>query len=90
MKESLKVNVGKGKVMVLGGEERSDFSVVCHSKMVSGKRVAGAIRSQLLLDVYSLSVLGSCMRHCFYLFMVVRQRRGLESGQYKCTSSEVC
>ena len=35
----------------------------------SGRRVAGAIRSWLMLGGYSLSVLGSCMSHCSCLFL---------------------
>ena len=48
----------------------------CSRKVVSGRRVAGAIRSLWLkLGVCSLSVLGSCMSHCWCLFlrMVARQ-----------------
>ena len=67
------------------------------SNSEGGRKVAGAICSWLTLGVCSLSVLGSCMRHCLstFLFMAVRQwygRRkiGLGLRLYKWMTSEVC
>ena len=49
---------------------------VCPRRVVSGMKVAGAIRSLVNVRVFSLSMLGAYMRHCLYLFlcMVVRIR----------------
>ena len=93
----LKVNAGKSKVMVLGGEEWlecevcvdgirlehvSEFKYLgcvldisgtdeaeCSRKVASGGMVASAIRPLVRLGVCSLSMLGSCMSHCWCLFL---------------------
>ena len=54
---------------------------VCIRRIVTGRRIAGAIRSLVNardLQIFSLSVLESCIRHCLYLFfcMAVRQCYG--------------
>ena len=63
--------------------------------MASRQRVAGAIRSWLMLEICSLRVLESCMKHCLYLFLckAMRQcyggrKRDLELGLYGWTTSE--
>ena len=61
-------------VLVESGTDEAE----CSRKVVSERRVAGAIWSLwLMLGVFNLSVLGSCMSHCWFLFlrMVVRMIR---------------
>ena len=102
-RRGLKVNGGKSKEMVLGGEEGLKYEVCadgihlehvsefkyfecvldesgtdeaeCNRKVVSGRRVAELLGLRLMLGVCGLSVLGSCMSHCWCLFlrMVMRQ-----------------
>ena len=62
--------------------ESDTYGPECRRKVASRRRVAGP---WLMLGIYTLSVLESCMRHCLCLFlcMVVRQcygkrRRDLE------------
>ena len=82
-KRGVKINAGKSKVMVLVMvfkylgcvfDESGTDAAECSKKVVSGRRVAGVLRS-LILGVCSLSGLGSCMSYCWCLFlcMVVRQ-----------------
>ena len=59
------------KYLGLGLDESGTDEAECHSKEESGKKVEGL---WLMIGVYGLSVLGSCMSHCWCLFvcMVVR------------------
>ena len=102
-RRGLKVNGGKSKVMLLGGEEElecevwvdwvrleyvSEFKYLgcvlgepgtdeaeCNRKVASERRVAGDIRALVKARVCTLSVLRSCMSHCWCLFLrlVARQ-----------------
>ena len=69
----------------------------CNRKVASGKGLQMPLRPELMLGICSMIVLGSCMKHFFYLFlcMAVRQyyggrRRNLELGLYRRTTSEDC
>ena len=48
-------------------DESGTDGAKCSRKVVSGRRVPGAIRSLFIARDCSLSVLESCMKHCFYL-----------------------
>ena len=103
-RRGLKVDAGKSKVVLLGGEEglkcdvcvdgtrlehvsqfkylgcvldeSGTYEAKYSKKVASERRVAGAITYLwLMLRVYSLNVLGSCMSCCWCLFIrrVVRQ-----------------
>ena len=56
-------------------DESSTDEAECYRKLVSRRRVGGTIRSLENAGVCSLSVQGSCMSHCWCLFLhiVVRQ-----------------
>ena len=56
-------------------DESGTDETECSRKVASGRRVPGAIRSLVNARSLSLSVVGSCMSHCWCLFlrMVVRQ-----------------
>ena len=60
-----------GSVLDESGTDEAE----CRRKVASGRRVAGAIRSLVMLGVCSLSVLGSCMSHCRCLFLRMLLRR---------------
>ena len=49
-----------GCVLDEAGTNGAEFS----RKVTSGKRVAGAIRSLVMLGICRLSLLESCMKHC--------------------------
>ena len=60
-KRDLKVNAGKNKVMVLGGEEELEYEV--HGDGIRlGLQVP--IGPKLMLGISYLSMLESCMKHC--------------------------
>ena len=66
-------------------DESGTDGAECNRKVVNGRRVAGSIRSLVMLGIWSLSVLELCMRHCLCLFLHMavrecyrRRRRDLE------------
>ena len=83
-------HVSKFKYLGCVLDESGADEAECSRKMESGRRV---VRLWLMLGACSLSVLGSCMSHCWSLFLriVVRQwyggrRRYLGLGLYRTTT----
>ena len=71
-------------------DESATDGAECSRKLASGRRVTGAVKSWLMLGIYSFSVLESCMRHCLCLFLCmesdnVTEREVLDLG---CTDGQ--
>ena len=73
-------------------DEASIDEAECRRKVASGRMVAGAIRSLVITEVCSLSVL--VLHRTFFMPVLMygseTRRSGLGLWVYKCKASEVC
>ena len=55
-------------------DELGTYEAECSRRVVSRRRVASALGLWLMLGVCSLSVLGSCMSHCWCLSLCMEEK----------------
>ena len=89
-RRGLKVNAGKRKLIVLGGEEGL-WSGVCIDGMplLVGEGLQVLLALRLMLEVCSLSVLGTCVSYCSFLFLCMVVRQWKEKDRFKIKAVQV-